>query len=123
MLNEARALGYSSAELSSTEAAVRAAQAPAAAQAPELPPKQVKYVAPQYPQDALARGIEGWVDVTFGVAGSGEVIDARVENAQPRRQFDRAALVAVRQWKYAPSADGADRAQRLKTRVQFKLQD
>ncbi len=123
MLNEARALGYSSAELSSTEAAVRAAQAPAAAQVPEPPPKQVKYVAPQYPQDALARGIEGWVDVTFGVAGSGEVIDARIENAQPRRQFDRAALIAVRQWKYAPSADGADRAQRLKTRVQFKLQD
>jgi len=122
LLSEARAIGYTGPELASTEAALRAAQAPTAA-APLPPPPRLKYVAPTYPQDALSKGLEGWVDVSFGVSGSGEVIDARVDDAQPRRQFDRAALVAVKQWKYQPSADGTDHAQRLKTRVQFKLQD
>ena len=122
MLLEARALGYTGADLAGAEAALRAAQAPLAL-APVPLPKQVKYVVPQYPAEALARGVEGWVDVSFALSGSGDVIDARVDDAKPVRQFDRAALVAVRQWKYAPSPDGADRVQRLKTRVQFKLQD
>ena len=122
MLLEARALGYTGADLAGAEAALRAAQAPLAP-APVPLPKQVKYVVPQYPAEALARGVEGWVDVSFALSGSGDVIDARVDDAKPVRQFDRAALVAVRQWKYAPSPDGADRVQRLKTRVQFKLQD
>ena len=121
LLSEARALGYAGPDLAATEAASRTAQAPAAAAA--APPKQVKYVAPQYPQEAISRGLEGWVDVSFGIAGSGNVVDARVDDANPRNRFDRAALAAVRQWKYEPSADGADRAQRLRTRVQFKLED
>src|SRR5262249_35021209 len=111
LLIEARTIGYSGSELGSAEAALGAAQAPAAAPLP--PPTRVKYVAPRYPQDAATKGIEGWVDVSFGVSGSGDVVDARVDDAQPRRQFDRAALTAVRQWKYQPSADGSDHAQRL----------
>ncbi len=83
----------------------------------------MKYVSPTYPQDALSKGVEGWVDISFGVTASGQVVDVRVDDAKPRNQFDRAALVAVRQWKYEPTADGSDLAQRLKTRVQFQLQD
>jgi protein TonB len=121
LLAEARAIGYSGPDLANAEAQLRAAQTPAAAPVP--PPTRLKYVAPTYPQDAATKGIEGWVDISFVVNGSGEVIDARVDDAQPRRQFDRAALAAVRQWKYQPSPDGSDHPQRLKTRVQFKLQD
>jgi TonB family protein len=122
MLSEARAVGYSGSDLVSAEAALNAAQAAkVAAAAP--PPKRVKYVSPTYPQDALSKGVEGWVDVSFGVTASGQVVDVRVDDAKPRNQFDRAALVAVRQWKYEPTADGTDLAQRLKTRVQFQLQD
>ncbi len=120
MLSEARAVGYVGADLGATEAGLRTAQAPAVAASP---PKQLKYVAPQYPQDAISRGVEGWVDLSFGVTASGGVVDVRVDDAKPRNQFDRAALAAVRQWKYEPSADGLDREQRLKTRVQFKLTD
>ena len=122
MLSEARAVGYTGPDLANAEAALRAAQAATVAAAAP-PPKRVKYVAPQYPQDALSRGMEGWVDISFGLSGSGQVVDARVDDANPRNQFDRAALAAVRQWKYEPSADGVERAQRLKTRVQFQLQD
>ncbi len=120
MLSEARAVGYTGPDLTAAETALLTAQAPAAA---AVPPKQLKYVAPQYPQDAISRGVEGWVDVSFAIAASGTVVDARVDDAKPRNQFDRAALAAVRQWRFEPSADGLDREQRLKTRVQFKLQD
>jgi protein TonB len=121
LLAEAKAVGYSGADLGSAEASLRAAQAPAPVPLP--PPTRLKYVAPTYPPEAATKGVEGWVDVSFGVSGAGDVVDARVDDAQPRRQFDRAALSAVRQWKYQPSDDGADHPQRLKTRVQFKLQD
>jgi protein TonB len=121
LLAEAKAVGYSGADLGSAEASLRAAQAPAPVPLP--PPTRLKYVAPTYPPEAATKGVEGWVDVSFGVNAAGDVIDARVDDAQPRRQFDRAALSAVRQWKYQPSDDGADHPQRLKTRVQFKLQD
>ncbi|HKE44652.1 MAG TPA: TonB family protein [Steroidobacteraceae bacterium] len=121
LLIEARAIGYTGADLATSEAALRAAQAPSVPEQP--PPTRVKYAAPTYPQDALAKGLEGWVDVSFAVNAAGEVIDARVDDAQPRRQFDRAALAAVGKWKYQPSPSGSDYAQRLKTRVQFKLAD
>jgi TonB family protein len=122
MLSEARAVGYSGPDLASAETALNAAQAAKVAAAAS-PPKRVKYVSPTYPQDALSKGVEGWVDISFGVTASGQVVDVRVDDAKPRNQFDRAALVAVRQWKYEPTADGSDLAQRLKTRVQFQLQD
>jgi protein TonB len=122
LLSEARAVGYSGSDLASAEAALTAAQTTAVAAAAP-PPKRLKYVSPTYPQEALSKGVEGWVDISFGVTASGQVVDVRVDGAQPRNQFDRAALAAVRQWKYEPSADGIDRAQRLKTRVQFQLQD
>lgn len=122
MLSEARAVGYSGPDLASAETALNTAQAAKVAAAAS-PPKRVKYVSPTYPQDALSKGVEGWVDISFGVTASGQVVDVRVDDAKPRNQFDRAALVAVRQWKYEPTADGTALAQRLKTRVQFQLQD
>ena len=96
--------------------------------APRIPqpvaPKRTKYVAPKYPNDALEDGIEGWVDVSFLVSAAGDVTDARVEAAQPRARFDRAALSSVRQWKFEPRpADAVDPTLRIKTRVKFELAD
>lgn len=88
------------------------------------PPKVVKFVQPTYPNDALMRGIEGWVDVSLQVAPSGDVIDPRVENSTRGRLFERAALNAVRQWKYEPQAAGASSStERLQVRVEFRLTD
>lgn len=126
MLAEARAIGYSGADLASAEAALRSAQAPTgnAGKTPqEVAPKRTKYVAPEYPKEALSKGLEGWVDVSFSVTFSGDVADVRIEDARPRRQFDRAATSAVREWKFEPRADGAEYSQRLRTRVEFKLED
>ena len=72
----------------------------------------------------LEDGIEGWVDVSFLVSAAGDVTDARVEAAQPRARFDRAALSSVSQWKFEPRpADAVDPTLRIKTRVKFELAD
>ena len=59
-------------------------------------------VPPQYPERAQQRGIEGRVLIEFTISKSGSVKDAKVIFAEPKRVFDKAALKAVRQWKYNP---------------------
>ena len=58
--------------------------------------------APEYPQRALARGIEGWVLVGFTIAETGAVVDAVVVDAHPPGFFDAAALRALARYKYRP---------------------
>ena len=59
-------------------------------------------VPPQYPERALQRGIEGRVLIEFTISRSGSVKDAVVIAAEPSNIFNRAALKAVKQWKYNP---------------------
>lgn len=57
---------------------------------------------PVYPRNAIARGIEGWVELQFTISGSGAVTDVTVIDADPKGLFDAAASKAVQSWKYAP---------------------
>ncbi|RMF21156.1 MAG: energy transducer TonB, partial [Deltaproteobacteria bacterium] len=59
-------------------------------------------VNPQYPISAAERGIEGWVLVQFTITTAGTVKDAKVIDAKPSSIFNRAALRAIRKWKYKP---------------------
>ena len=59
-------------------------------------------VPPQYPERALQRGIEGRVLIEFTISRSGSVKDAKVVAYEPSTIFNKAALRAVRQWKYNP---------------------
>jgi protein TonB len=59
-------------------------------------------VDPEYPQRAQARKIEGYVDVEYTVTALGTVADAKVLGSRPPYIFDRAALSAIRRWKYKP---------------------
>ena len=81
-------------------------------------PKLVKMVQPEYPQEALLRGIEGWVDVSMEITAAGTVVAPRIEDSSRGRLFNRAALNAVQQWKYEPH-DGAT-SERLRVRLQFR---
>lgn len=86
-------------------------------------PTAIKLVEPDYPEAAQVRGIEGWVDLMLTVAPSGEVIDAQVRDREGSRSFERAALHAVRQWRYEPNAAGSSApAQQIPARVAFKLE-
>ncbi len=95
--------------------------APADASIAADPPRLVTYVPPRYPADARARQLEGWVQVSLEIAPSGEVIEPRVEAGERRYLFERAALAAVRQWKYVPDPNRLA-GDRWTVRVAFRLQ-
>ncbi|NLA67430.1 MAG: TonB family protein [Gammaproteobacteria bacterium] len=82
----------------------RAQQAAAPAQAPAAAPtlRPLSTPAPTYPVDALRASQSGEVQVEFTVAPDGSVSDARVVRADPPRVFDRAAVAAVRRWRFEP---------------------
>lgn len=82
--------------------AAAATPAPAAA-APTLRPLSTP--APTYPTEALRASQSGEVQVEFTVAPDGSVTDARVVRADPPRVFDRAAVAAVRRWRFEPVAE------------------
>jgi protein TonB len=80
-------------------------------------------IQPDYPIQARQRRIEGWVDVEFTVGPDGSVRDPVVLGADPKQVFDRAALQAVRGWKYNPRIADGKPVERpgLRVRIRFTL--
>ncbi|HEX4619688.1 MAG TPA: energy transducer TonB, partial [Steroidobacteraceae bacterium] len=64
--------------------------------------KPVKTVPPEYPQSALAKGIAGSVLLSFTVDTKGNTRDVQVVQSTPAGVFDRAAISAVKRWRYNP---------------------
>jgi len=81
-------------------------------------------IQPDYPIQARQKGIEGWVDVVFTVGADGSVRNPVVVNAQPKRIFDRAAVQAVKGWKYNPKIEDGKPVERrgIKVRIRFQLE-
>lgn len=89
-------------------AASKVSAGPSAEQAPT--PILIRQ--PVYPGTALERGIEGQVVIEFGLSGDGRVEDPRVVSAQPAGVFERAAIDALRAWRYALPAGVTSRRYR-----------
>jgi TonB family protein len=64
--------------------------------------KIATYVAPEYPQRALERNIEGWVDIEFTVGTDGKTRDVSVTDASHDSYFRREATEAVSKWTFEP---------------------
>jgi protein TonB len=81
-------------------------------------------IQPDYPIQARQKGIEGWVDVQFTVAKDGSVRDPVVLDSKPKTIFDRAALQAVKGWKYNPKIEDGRPVERpnLRVRIRFTLE-
>lgn len=56
---------------------------------------------PDFPSDALNRGLSGAVEIEFIVQRNGEVSEVRVVNSN-QRAFDRNVVTTVKRWKFAP---------------------
>jgi protein TonB len=82
-------------------------------------------VNPIYPPRAAERGIQGWVELMLTISASGTVQDAQVTNSHPGTVFDRAALRAVRKWKYNPKVEDGHAVERpgITVRLKFELKD
>jgi protein TonB len=131
LLNEARQLGFAGPELAAAENKLRTARTPVAVPSNVKPlsaaPKAIKTVAPKFPENAAKAGISAWVDVNFRITASGDVADATTVGSSPAgsytSQFERAALSAIRQYKFeARDINDAETTQRMTVRMQFQLQ-
>lgn len=79
-------------------------------------------IPPEYPMSARVNKVEGFVELRFTVTESGTVEDPEVIRAFPEGAFERAALRAVRKWKYQPQmVEGRPRAVITYTRLRFEL--
>lgn len=85
-------------------------------------PELIKRVAPDYPDDAAQKGIEGAVDLAFKVSPKGDVSDVTVVHSEPSSIFNHAAIAAVRRWKYQPkTVNGVAVEAPVQLRMTFKL--
>ena len=125
-IGEAKALGYSSSELTQLESQVGEALERAAFEADVVLANTLareRYVEPRYPTGALRRAQGGWVDMDFTVAADGSVKDVAVRGAEPAGVFEDAAVKSVSQWRYVPvKRNGRPVEQRARLRMRFAVE-
>ena len=79
---------------------------------------------PEYPPAALRNGQSGTVLVRVAVDASGLPTDVTLEKNSGSRDLDRAALEAVRKWRFQPAQrDGQPVAASLVIPIEFKTQN
>jgi len=82
-------------------------------------------VQPIYPIRMLDRGIEGHVDLRFDVGAKSNTQNIIILTSLPEGSFDRAAIKAVKQWKYQPKMDDGVSVLRtgIETRLSFQMEE
>ena len=87
-----------------------AAGRPSTAESPlESPRADAAYLRnppPAYPKRLLRRGVEGEVLVRAQVQDDGRCSRVQLKESSGFRQFDEAALSAVRDWRFVPARQG-----------------
>jgi protein TonB len=80
-------------------------------------------IPPLYPARALLRRTEGWVRLQLTIDADGLVEDARVLDANPEGVFEKAALKAVRRWRFEPPSRGEGQAPvQVTQKIEFNLE-
>jgi TonB family protein len=101
----ARQLGLNLPDVEAVESSLAAARAPALPVPVEVTADQLRrtrYVAPEYPRQALDKEVGGEVRVKYTVDTDGRVKDVAVTASSPAGVFDEVALAAVRRWRFRP---------------------
>ncbi len=126
-IGEAKALGYSSSELTRLESQLAEELERAAFRADVVPASTLareKFVEPRYPPAALRKSQQGWVELDFTVAADGSVKDVEVRGADPAGVFEEAAVKAVSQWRFSPlQRNGRPIEQRARLRMRFAFEE
>jgi TonB family protein len=78
---------------------------------------------PDYPSGPLSQGREGWVELSFVISETGDVLEPMIEQSSGGEPFEREALRAVQRWKYKPATqDGVPVERATKTVIRFQLE-
>lgn len=67
-------------------------------------PRVTHFVAPVYPSALSDRAVHARVDLQFTIAADGSVQDVSVVSGDDHAQLARAAISALRQWRFAPES-------------------
>jgi TonB family protein len=95
---------------------------PATPEVQEASLTRAKAIELDYPSDALRRGVEGWVDVSYVVTPEGKVTTVKVLDASPKGTFDSAATRALARMRYKPPTQGGkSMAVSTRLRISFRL--
>ncbi|MDO5609705.1 MAG: energy transducer TonB [Pseudomonadota bacterium] len=83
-------------------------------------PVPISQVSPRYPRDALRSGIGGLVRVAVDVGPDGVPTSVSLAEGSGSRELDRAALDAVRRWRFKPAiVNGQPSVGRVVVPIQF----
>jgi periplasmic protein TonB len=81
-------------------------------------------IAPIYPKNALRAKKEGYVTLSFIVKTDGSVGTVKVIEAKPPRLFTKAAINAIRKWKFkAKTVNGVKIEQKGQQTIDFSLKE
>jgi protein TonB len=90
----------------------------------EMPKRQSQGTPLIYPQEARAKGLEGYVTVNLLVGKDGRILKALLVDSLPPGVFDEPALNAARSWVFTPPRRDNETVQVwLKQTIRFDLED
>jgi protein TonB len=69
----------------------------------DQPPQPVERRAPTYPSRARQKGVTGVVVLRILVSAAGDVLQVKVDRAEPPGVFEDAAVEAARTWRFNPA--------------------
>ncbi len=122
LLQTAGTLGSTS-ELSALNERLAQLKSGATPDVPEATLTRTRQIELDYPEMALRKNIEGWVDLSYTVTPEGKVTKVKVLNSNPVGVFDTAAANALTRLRYKPTVQaGKPIAVNTKLRIAFKLQ-
>ncbi len=83
---------------------------------------RVKQLDPDYPDAALRKSIEGWVELSYVITADGKVTNIKVLDSTPAGVFDAAASKALSRLRYKPTLQaGKPIAVSTKVRIAFRM--
>ena len=83
---------------------------------------RVKPIALEYPDDALRRNVEGWVELAYVVGADGKVASIKLLASDPVGVFEAAATKAISHVRYQPVMQGGKAvAVSTKIRIAFRM--
>tara|TARA_Y100000296_G_scaffold59483_1_gene68682 strand:+ start:1595 stop:2731 length:1137 start_codon:yes stop_codon:yes gene_type:complete len=83
------------------------------------PAKPLERVSPKYPSQAVMRGREGWVKLSYVIDEEGRVKDPVIDDFFGHKAFKRSALSAVKKWKFEPAIKDGQPTQQCHQSVQM----